>query len=75
MISRVVKLSDVKEAETFNKLCELLECASELSQDSYCVDAKSIMGIFSLDLRSELRFTVHTDDGEKIDSLFRKYYI
>ena len=37
-----------------------------LFRSRYAVDAKSIMGIFSLDLTKTLTLVVH-DDGEKAD--------
>ena len=41
---------------------------SDLVSGRYAVDAKSIMGIFSLDLAKPLEFVVH-DDGAKADEL------
>ncbi len=41
----------------------------DLSSGRYVVDAKSIMGIFSLDLLHPIQLTAHSDDTEE---LFRK---
>ena len=35
----------------------------------YVIDAKSIMGIFSLDLTEELDLTIHTDDESLVEIL------
>ena len=38
----------------------------DLSSGRYVVDAKSIMGIFSLDLMNEITLTAHSDNTEKL---------
>jgi phosphotransferase system HPr-like phosphotransfer protein len=37
----------------------------DLTSGRYVVDAKSIMGIFSLDLAKPIKVDVHSDDCEK----------
>ena len=37
----------------------------DLVSGRYAVDAKSIMGIFSLDLSKPIELNIHTDDAEK----------
>ena len=35
----------------------------------YCVDAKSIMGIFSLDLSKPIDLAIHTTSEDEVDSI------
>lgn len=58
----LVKLNSVEDVQYFNaKLCTL-DGDFDLGCGRYVIDAKSIMGIFSLDLSKELLFVVHSLD-------------
>ncbi len=41
----------------------------------YAVDAKSIMGIFSLDLSKPIELNAHTDDADKFMKDIAKYIV
>jgi len=48
----------------------------DLVSDRYVVDAKSIMGIFSLDLGKTLRLDIHSDEvADKVMSLLEPYIV
>ena len=48
----------------------------DLVSDRYVVDAKSIMGIFSLDLGKTLRLDIHSDAAaEKVLPLLQDYIV
>lgn len=55
MTERIVRINSMKEADEFNKICSKFACDMDLASGKYYVDAKSIMGIFSLDLSSSLK--------------------
>lgn len=44
----------------------------DLVSGRYVVDAKSLMGVFSLDLTKKLRLDVHTDSDEILARLSQK---
>ena len=46
-----------------------------LSSGRYVVDAKSIMGIFSLDLMNKILLTAHTDDVEDLKKALAAYIV
>ena len=50
MVKLTVKIVSMQDADKFNKLCSKFDCDMDLQRGKYYVDAKSIMGIFSLDL-------------------------
>lgn len=75
MIKRNVKLNTVKEIDTFNKLCSSFDCEMDLSSGKYYVDAKSIMGIFSLNLDLPMVLIAGTDDENAIDEVFKDFII
>ena len=54
MVKLTVKIVSMQDADKFNKLCSKFDCDMDLQSGKYYVDAKSIMGIFSLDLSKPL---------------------
>ena len=53
-----------------------LEGDFDLVSNRYVIDAKSIMGIFSLDLSKNLRLDIHCDDvAEKVLPLIQAYIV
>lgn len=73
MTERIVRINSMKEADEFNKICSKFACDMDLASGKYYVDAKSIMGIFSLDLSSSLKLLADTEDAETIDEAFQKF--
>lgn len=64
-----IKLSTVEQIRTFVNLIDQLPFAVDLKEGRYTVDAKSIMGIFSLDLLKPITLIAYTEDpavAEKI---------
>ena len=54
-------LPGIKEVRDFVNLVVLADYEVDLAQGRYIVDAKSIMGIFSLDLLSPIKVIAHCD--------------
>lgn len=64
-----IKLSNVEDIRSFVNEVILVDYDVDLVQGRYTIDAKSIMGIFSLNLRSPITLIARTDDA---DDLFRR---
>ena len=64
-----IKLFTIQEVREFVNLVILVDFEVDLVQGRYVVDAKSVMGIFSLDLLSPIAVQVHS---EKADAFFAK---
>jgi phosphotransferase system HPr-like phosphotransfer protein len=47
----------------------------DLCSGRYVVDAKSIMGIFSLDLMSAITLTAHTENSDKLFNELNKFLV
>ena len=62
MVKLTVKIVSMQDADKFNKLCSKFDCDMDLQSGKYYVDAKSIMGIFSLDLSKAITMEIHSDD-------------
>ena len=62
-------LSSIQDVRDFVNLVILVDYEVDLEQGRYIIDAKSIMGIFSLDLLSPISVVAHT---EYADDFFEK---
>ena len=65
-----ISLNSVDKVKTFVNTISSLEGDFDLSSNRYVVDAKSIMGIFSLDLSKPLRLDIH--EHSNIDQILDK---
>ena len=63
MVKLTVKIVSMQDADKFNKLCSKFDCDMDLQSGKYYVDAKSIMGIFSLDLSKPIDLNIHAEAG------------
>ncbi len=61
-----IKLSTIEEVRQFVNNVSKYDYEIDLKSGRYVVDAKSIMGIFSLDLMNKIEVTVHSDDCEEL---------
>jgi len=75
MIKKSVSISSVKEVERFNHICSKFSCDVDLQAGKYYVDAKSIMGIFSLDLEQPLTLLVDSDDDIEVTEKFEEFLV
>ncbi len=69
-----ILLSSINDVKDFVNIVSRYEFDVDLTSGRYVVDAKSIMGIFSLDLSKPIKVEVHSESPECetfIDSLKR----
>ena len=64
-----ISLTNVADIRDFVNQVILVDYEVDLMQGRYTIDAKSIMGIFSLDLLSPITLIAHSDNA---DALFEK---
>ena len=62
-----ILLDSINKVKDFANMISRYQCDADLASGRYTVDAKSIMGIFSLDLQNPLTLTVY--EGSDIDDL------
>lgn len=55
-------LGSINDVKDFVNTVSKYDFDVDLTSDRYVVDAKSIMGIFSLDLSQPIKVEVHSDD-------------
>ncbi|MDR1687390.1 MAG: HPr family phosphocarrier protein [Clostridiales bacterium] len=68
-----ISLNSIDKVKSFVNLIAAFDGDFDLASDRYVVDAKSIMGIFSLDLGNVLRLDIHDEKSandviKKLDS-------
>ena len=68
-----VVLSNIQDVRDFVNIVVLLEYEVDLAQGRYLIDAKSIMGIFSLDLLSPITVIAHTDYADDFFAKIEKF--
>ena len=67
-----ITLSSIDDVKVFVNEINMLPCDSDLVSGRYTVDAKSIMGIFSLDLSKSIELDLHCDDEAVCDTFLKK---
>lgn len=64
MKEMTIKLTNIQDIRSFVNEVILVDFEVDLVQGRYTIDAKSIMGIFSLDLLSPITLVAHTNNAE-----------
>lgn len=65
MVKTKVKIDSVLDARQFVGICSSVDFDVELVAVPYVIDAKSIMGIFSLDLTKPIDLCANCDDSDE----------
>ena len=70
-----VSLQAINDVKEFVNIVMRYDFDIDLVSGRYAVDAKSIMGIFSLDLSKPIELNAHTDDAEDFLKEISKYIV
>ena len=71
----IIQLSEINDVKSFVDTVMNLPEDIDLVSGRYTVDAKSIMGIFSLDLSKPLHVLVHGDNDSLYESCLKPYFV
>ena len=70
MMKKKIRLDSVVAVKEFVSIVMLYDFDVDLVSGRYAVDAKSIMGIFSLDLANTIQLVAHTEEpGDFFDKI------
>ena len=58
-----ISLNSIDKVKAFVNEISKFDCEFDLVSGRYVIDAKSIMGIFSLDLSKPIDLAIHTEDN------------
>ncbi|MBE6857656.1 MAG: HPr family phosphocarrier protein [Ruminococcus sp.] len=75
MTKATVSLQAINDVKEFVNLVMRYDFDIDLVSGRYAVDAKSIMGIFSLDLSKPIELNAHTDDAEAFLQDINKFLV
>lgn len=75
MVEYKVKISTINDVKKFVNAVSKYEFDVDLISGRYAIDAKSIMGIFSIDLSKELVMKAHTDNADQIKADLAEYIV
>ena len=70
-----IKLTSIQDVRDFVDIVTKHNMEIDLASGRYVVDAKSIMGIFSLDLMNPITLTAHGDDTDKLMKEIKKFIV
>lgn len=70
-----IRLSTIEDVRNFVNTVSKYDVDVDLSTGRYVVDAKSLMGIFSLDLLKPIDLTVHSDDAQDLIAELKSFMI
>ena len=66
-----ISLNSIDKVKAFVNEISKFDCDFDLVSGRYVIDAKSIMGIFSLDLSKPIDLNIHAD-GRNLDEVLEK---
>lgn len=64
-----IKLNTINDVKDLVSYVTGFDCDFEIVSGRFVVDAKSIMGIFSLDLSKELKLVIRSDDELEVERI------
>lgn len=67
-----IKLNTIEDVKNIVNDVTGFDCDFEIVSGRFVVDAKSIMGIFSLDLSKELKLVIRSNDEFEVDRIKNK---
>lgn len=71
-----ISLNSIDKVKSFVNTLTKFDCDFDLVSGRYVIDAKSIMGIFSLDLSKPIDLNIHaTEDMDSILSILKPYIV
>lgn len=64
-----IKFNTIDNVRLFEEEISKLDCSCYIAYNGYVIDAKSIMGIFSLDLLQEMELSIIPNDEDDVEQL------
>lgn len=70
-----IKLDSIAAVKKFVSVVSTYDFDVDLASGRYAVDAKSIMGIFSLDLSNAIELIAHTDNADAFLAEIKEFIV
>ena len=75
MKTTMILLSTINDVKAFVNIVNKCDYEVDLVCGRYAVDAKSIMGIFSLDLSKSIKLEAHTDNADEFFAEIKDFMV
>lgn len=75
MKSTSIKLATISDVKIFVNTVAKYDFDVDLISGRYAIDAKSIMGIFSLDISKPIKLDAHTDDADAFFAEIKQFIV
>lgn len=75
MVEVNILLNSIADVKEFVSTVAMYDFDVDLVSGRYAIDAKSIMGIFSLDLTNKIKLVAHTDNADKLLESIKKFIV
>ena len=75
MQEAMIRLNTVQDIRVFVETVTMTDVEVDLCSHRYVVDAKSIMGIYSLDLLNPIKMIVHSDDCPELMEKLARFIV
>lgn len=69
MITVKILIDSVEKVKEFTSIVNQEEVDCEIIEGIHIIDARSIMGIFSIDLSKPLQLNIHSDNTDVLDKI------
>ena len=73
MKSVIIRLDTINDVKSFVNTVSKYDFDVDLISGRYAVDAKSIMGIFSLDLSKPIKMEIYADNGPVFMGVLKRF--
>ena len=70
-----ISLNSIDKVKSFVNVISQFDSDFDLISGRYVIDAKSIMGIFSLDLAQDIDLTIHAENDAEIVEALKDYIV
>lgn len=74
MTTRNIQFSNMEEVMGFCSVCKNIKADIDVRHKNKWIDAKSLLGLMSLDLGEKLELVVYGEETENVDKYFSGYY-
>ena len=68
VVECIVKISLVDDVKKFISIVDSIDCDIDLVKGSVIVDAKSLVGVFTIDISQPTKLVIHSDDESLLDN-------
>ena len=73
MLTVMILLDSVEKVQRFVSTISKYSCGFDVESGYSCVDGKSLVGLFSLDISKPLQLTINDGEGEIEEDVLRGY--